>query len=306
MARIRTIKPEFPQSESMGRVSREARLCFMLLWTILDDEGRARGSSRMLASLLYPYDDDAPKLIECWLTELEEEGCVVRYLDGSDSYIASTNWLKHQKIDKPSKSRHPPIPDQSPRIVAKPREHSSPDLVPSILDLGPSIRTKDQKKDCAEPSQATALPVTIPAQRIFISIPTNRNGVEFNILDSAVEDYLATFPAVDVRQELREMRRWAIDNPTKRKTFQGMGRFINAWLGKEQDKGGARVNGHANGSRKNPMESLLNGAMMALEERDERAENFAGRPQQNGGSRQAQPSLLEARVDGRSAKTTLG
>ena len=61
MARIRTIKPEFPHSESMGRVSREARLCFILLWTIADDAGRLRGNSRMLASLLYPYDDDAKK-----------------------------------------------------------------------------------------------------------------------------------------------------------------------------------------------------------------------------------------------------
>jgi len=42
MARIRTIKPEFPHSESMGRVSRDARLLFVMLFTIVDDEGRAR------------------------------------------------------------------------------------------------------------------------------------------------------------------------------------------------------------------------------------------------------------------------
>ena len=79
MARIRTIKPEFPQSESMGRVSREARLCFILLWTICDDSGRTRASSRMLASLLYPYDEDAGKRIDGWLEELESENCIVRY-----------------------------------------------------------------------------------------------------------------------------------------------------------------------------------------------------------------------------------
>ena len=76
MARIRTIKPEFPQSESMGRVSREARYCFIMLWTLADDSGRLRGNSRMLASLLYPYDDDAGALISGWLDELEREGCV--------------------------------------------------------------------------------------------------------------------------------------------------------------------------------------------------------------------------------------
>ncbi|WP_136420311.1 hypothetical protein [Herbaspirillum sp. ST 5-3] len=107
MARIRSIKPEFPQSESMGNVSRDARLTFLELWTIADDEGRLRGNSRMLASLLFPYDDDAPALIDGWLDELEREHCIVRYKNGGQSYIEICNWLIHQKIDKPSKSKIP-------------------------------------------------------------------------------------------------------------------------------------------------------------------------------------------------------
>jgi len=50
----------------MGRISREARLCFIMLWTVADDAGRLRGNSRMLASLLYPYDNDATKRMEGW------------------------------------------------------------------------------------------------------------------------------------------------------------------------------------------------------------------------------------------------
>jgi hypothetical protein len=109
MARIRSIKPEFPHSESMGRVSRDARLTFILLWTIADDSGRLRGNSRMLASLLFPYDGDAPKAIDKWLSELEGEKCVVRYKVNGDSYLEIRNWLTHQKIDKPSKSKIVPF-----------------------------------------------------------------------------------------------------------------------------------------------------------------------------------------------------
>ena len=79
MARIRTIKPEFPHSESMGNVSRDARLAFILMWTIADDSGRLRGNSRMLASLLFPYDDDASKKMDGWINELQNQNCVVRY-----------------------------------------------------------------------------------------------------------------------------------------------------------------------------------------------------------------------------------
>lgn len=126
MARIRTIKPEFPQSESMGRVSRDARLLFVELWTICDDSGRTRAASRMLASLLFPYDDDAPGLIEGWLSELEREGCIVRYSVDGSTYLQVCNWLKHQKIDKPSQSKIPEF-DESSRILANPREPSSED-----------------------------------------------------------------------------------------------------------------------------------------------------------------------------------
>lgn len=127
MPRIRSIKPEFPQSESMGRVSREARLLFIMLWTICDDAGRTRAASRMLASLLYPYDDDAPKRMDGWISELEREKCVVRYQADGSTYLEVCNWLNHQKIDKPSKSKIPPfanVREDSPN----PREDSSGDL----------------------------------------------------------------------------------------------------------------------------------------------------------------------------------
>lgn len=111
MARIRTIKPEFQNSQSMGRVSREARLTFILLWPQCDDAGRIRADSRMLASVLYPYDDDAKNMIDGWLSELEKEECITRYCVGRDEYLAITHW-NHQKIDHASPSRLPPPPEK--------------------------------------------------------------------------------------------------------------------------------------------------------------------------------------------------
>jgi hypothetical protein len=137
MSRIRTIKPEFQQSESMGRVSRDARLLFIQLWTQVDDEGRSRASSRMLASLLFPFDDDAPSLIEGWLTELEREHCIQRYTVEGSAYLQVINFCKHQKIDHPSKSKLPHPPDKS-ETIANPREPSrtlAPDLVPSTSTI---------------------------------------------------------------------------------------------------------------------------------------------------------------------------
>lgn len=124
MGRIRTIKPEFPHSESMGRVSRDARLLFVQLWTICDDSGRTRASSRMLASLLFPYDDDAPSLLAGWLAELAGEGCIDLYQVEGSSYLSVRNWSKHQRIDRPSKPMFPD-PIEGSRV---PIEGSSEDL----------------------------------------------------------------------------------------------------------------------------------------------------------------------------------
>lgn len=138
MPRIRTLKPEFPQSESMGRISREARLCFILLWTQADDSGRTRAASRLLASLLYPFDEDAPGLIGGWLDELEREGCIRRYVADGNQMIDIPKWLKHQKIDRPSQSRLPEFVEGSRALV----EASTTDLGPRTLDqdLGPRIK----------------------------------------------------------------------------------------------------------------------------------------------------------------------
>ena len=140
MARIRTIKPEFPQSESIGKLSRDARLLFVQLFTIVDDAGRTRAASRMLASLLYPYDDDARSLIDGWLTELADGNMIRLYEADGARYLEIVKWLEHQKIDRPSTSKLPAFTEP----LAKAREDSrklDADLVPVPV---PVPRTKDQ------------------------------------------------------------------------------------------------------------------------------------------------------------------
>jgi len=109
--RIRSIKPEFWESESLGRVSREARLLFIGLFSCCDDVGRARASSRLLASRLFPYDDDAFKRLPSWIAELEKQGCIRIYVVDGESYLDLPKWANHQKIDKPSISKLPSFDD---------------------------------------------------------------------------------------------------------------------------------------------------------------------------------------------------
>lgn len=99
----------------------------------------------MLASLLFPYDDDAPTLICGWLEELEREDCVALYKIDGTTYLQIRNWLNHQKIDKPSPSKIPEF-DESSRILANPRERSSEDQGSRIKDQGKEVNLAPEEK----------------------------------------------------------------------------------------------------------------------------------------------------------------
>jgi hypothetical protein len=234
----------------MGRVSRDARLLFVLLWTICDDEGKTRGASRMLASLLFPYDDDAKDGIIRWLNELENEGCIIQYKASGHSYIKVCNWADHQKIDRPSTSK---IADPS-----NPRECSRASDEPSSLDQrteGPkdqdqgigsselsfdnfeppdpveveSEETPKGKTDHSEPCEDDAL----------LFFPTSGKKPSWFLTQQLVNELSEAFPAVDVMGECRKALAWVRANPKKKKTHAGMAKFLTGWMGRVQDRGGS-------------------------------------------------------------------
>lgn len=83
---------------------------------------------------------------------------------------------------------------------------------------------------CAEPASGSP-PV--------ICLPLN-DGTEYPIFHEACQEWAALYPAVDVMQQLREMRGWLLANRAKRKTRRGILQFITRWLAREQDKGPRR------------------------------------------------------------------
>ena len=198
----------------MGRVSREARLLFVQLWTVCDDAGRTRAASRMLASLLYPYDDDAPKRIDGWLKELERERCVIRYQADGGTYLQVCNWLSHQKIDKPSKSKIPEfanIREDSPKA----REDSSGDL---DLDLDQRTKGRDQSRGASK------------------TRPTRKAPEDFAITPNLREWAAEKAPGVDVDRATEAFR----DHTFARAITDWPGAWRN-WMRREKPMNGHRL-----------------------------------------------------------------
>lgn len=112
--RIRTIKPEIWQDEKIGDLSHGARLLFVGLITMADDEGRLRELPSAILGHVFPYDTVTSAKLARWLAEITASGMVTRYEVGDKRYIAFSHWSKHQKIDRPNSSELPaPFDDLS-------------------------------------------------------------------------------------------------------------------------------------------------------------------------------------------------
>ena len=63
-----------------------------------------------------------------------------------------------------------------------------------------------------------------------------KEGGEHIVTEDDVAEYSDAYPAVDVRQQLRHLRQWNLDNPKNQKTRNGIRRHIGLWLSDKQNK----------------------------------------------------------------------
>lgn len=134
--RIRTIRPEFYQSESVGSMTWKARLVFINLWSYVEDNGVNLDNPRLFRGQCMPYDDSVLDDIEDAFAELEQCGSIIRYERDGKRLLFVPGFEKWQNIQRPGTCHYLPpdgwdkrgckiIPDDSGQL----QEHSceSPD-----------------------------------------------------------------------------------------------------------------------------------------------------------------------------------
>lgn len=104
MGRIRTIKPEFFTDEKLGECSTSARLLFVGTFCVADDQGNLERSSQQLKNQIFPQDSFS---VEPLIQELLAQELLVEYEEDGKRFLHIKNFLRHQKIDRPSKPRLP-------------------------------------------------------------------------------------------------------------------------------------------------------------------------------------------------------
>lgn len=110
--RIRSIKPEFWRSDDIDALAIPDRLLFIGLWSYVDDNGVGLFSVKDIVGDLFAGDmlrDSNETLIRVkeGLKALFERGLIEIYSQDGNTYLAITNWGKHQRVPNPNKPRYP-------------------------------------------------------------------------------------------------------------------------------------------------------------------------------------------------------
>jgi len=145
MARKRMIDPNIWQSEDFSRLSTLAKLVFIGLFSLADDEGRGRCNPVYLKSSLFPYEEGIRSAdIDKTLSEISSNMSVVFYSCDGSSYYSLYNWNTWQKIDRPSESK---IPEYDKETMSRLFDEYSTNVRRVIAPNKNKKRIEDNKKE---------------------------------------------------------------------------------------------------------------------------------------------------------------
>lgn len=123
---------------------------------------------------------------------------------------------------------------------------------PAKLGETPSEKEKEkeneneveiEKDNISPPEICGELPSSPPPAAVLPLV----DGSDFPITQKTVDELSGLYPAVDVDQQLRNMRGWLLANPKNRKTKAGIMRFVNSWLSREQNQARPQIRQQSKG-----------------------------------------------------------
>ena len=229
----RIIKESICDSEKLAALSDFEFRLWVGLITQADDAGRGDARPAYIKGHVFPFRERVTtKDINAALHALAAVSCVTLYTVGGRPYYSFPSWAKHQRI-RDCKPKYPgPENADSPQPAADcgglPQPAADCGLNPIQSESNPN---PNPKYIGTEPQAASMPPM--------IFLPLN-DGTDYPVSQEQCHEWAGLYPAVDVIQQLRQMRAWLIANPRRRKTTRGINGFIVNWLSREQDKPGRK------------------------------------------------------------------
>lgn len=219
----RILKESVCASDTIDGLSWFEEVLFYRLIVNCDDYGRFDGRPQYIKNRLFPLKENLTnKAVSTALDSLANAGLVVLYEFEGKPFLYLPTWNAHQSI-RAKKSKYP-----DPTNCATPSESICKQMNADVTVI--QSNTKSNANNSTESQAPSVLTLTL------------NDGSEYPIAQTEVDEWQAAFPNVDVMQQLQAMKLWCKDNPKKRKTKNGIRRFVTNWLDREQNRGGYKPN----------------------------------------------------------------
>lgn len=208
---IRTIRKQMLGNEGLHAAEMASGLPMTLIAIGLlfaaDREGRLEDRpGQVLSSVLPLY---APRLdADRAFDLLEKIGFIQRYVVEGRRLARIVKWTTYQILVQQEPPSELPAPDGS-------------DTATSLVFERPMIRAGQLSEDEAK---ILALPFAV------------KSGPAWAVPVESFIRWRELYPRLNVVVELRKARVWLLDNPSKRKTSNGMKAFIGNWLSRANDR----------------------------------------------------------------------
>lgn len=180
---------------------------------VLVDRGSFITSARNLAKESHLSVNTVRRLLQL----LENEHQITRTVTQSWTLISVVNYAKYQDID------------ENDGTLNNTHIDTSTDTQTDTLTAH-NRRNKEYKEykyinnTCSEQTSFASEPVMDLPPLIL------KDGSRFHISKTHLKEFVDAYPDVDVRDQILKMSQWLKTNPTKRKTKNGIMRFINSWI----------------------------------------------------------------------------
>ena len=109
MARKRQLPPDICHWPAFQNLTHDARLLYVLLYTMADDKGRIPDEPGLFAYKLFPGETAFALKIEACLREIDREGLIGRYEVAQFRCLVICAWSR-QEVRHPTRSKLPPPP----------------------------------------------------------------------------------------------------------------------------------------------------------------------------------------------------
>lgn len=210
-----------------------------------------------------------PQISGCW--ELTEDGLVNAKMD---TVRTETDTIRANRARSGSKggtkeNSYTRLQASAKQVLANAKQvQASPDI---------AEQSRAEHKQSREEKTLASTALAVPAARLVCTLPLI-DGTDHSVLETDVQQWQALYLAVDVRQELRNLKGWLLGNPKLRKTKTGIARFINSWLSRSQNeaKPGGASGQRNHGKTAGNLESLERAESFAREQYSQASDDAGG------------------------------